>query len=166
MNATELAAEFGRMAAQAESTRKRTQLLSGYEASALEAEANAFRIAQELVTKHLCTTNPVQAVPVLTNCHIRSRSDAGLDLTSGALSLDRYAIVPLERLPAGFWDHVDGKKTPTPLHDAAPGMLAALEEVVVWFDSLPAGHMDNKWPDGLYDTVLTATARAKGTPDV
>ena len=55
--------------------------------------------------------------------------------------------------------------TPNPLHDAAPDMLAALEEAVVWFDGFPAGHMDNKWPDDLYDTVLTAVARAKGTPD-
>ena len=59
MNAEEVAAEFGRMAAQAIARLKHERFMSDNSVYALGAEAKSFRIAKELVTEHLCAPNPL-----------------------------------------------------------------------------------------------------------
>jgi hypothetical protein len=56
--------------------------------------------------------------------------------------------------------------TPNPLHDAAPDMLAALEEIMDWIISKgPESPEDDDWQHA-YDRALAAIAKAKGTPNV
>ena len=88
--------------------------------------AEAYMSAAKLIRHHLCTPEFAPEFH-FSNCEIRPRKGASMDVTSGGVSLDRYAIVALELLPPGFWEHVDGAPLANPLHDAAPDMLAALE---------------------------------------
>lgn len=51
---------------------------------------------------------------------------------------------------------------PNPLHDAAPDMLAALEEVMDWIGNYPPDFLsDDEWPD-TQDRVDAAIAKARG----
>ena len=55
--------------------------------------------------------------------------------------------------------------TPNPLHDAAPDMLAALEEVMKWIEKYPHDFVfDERWLD-TEDRVYKAIDKAKGISD-